>query len=105
MIDAIDLIGKSKKSVDSIGQIIQQEEKTSVFADVESISQSEFLAAGQNGHKPELRFLVWRADYSGQQYVDYNGKRYSIYRTYEAINGRIELYAEKRAGNVAESNS
>ena len=32
MIDAIDLIGKSKKSVDAIGQIIQQEEKTSVFA-------------------------------------------------------------------------
>lgn len=105
MIESIDLIGKSKKTVDSIGQIVLEDEKTVVFADVESITQSEFMAAGQAGHKPELRFLVWRADYNNQQYVDYNGKRYSIYRTYEAINGRIELYAERRVGNVKESDS
>lgn len=105
MIDAVELIGKTTATVDSIGQRVYEEEKTAVFADIESITQSEFLAAGQTGHKPELKFLIWRADYKGQQFVDYNNKRYSIYRTYEAKNGRIELYAEKRAGNVTEDNS
>lgn len=99
MISEITLIGKVAQTKDALGQIVYEDSKTTVYANVESVTQSEFMNAGQMGFKPELRFLVWRTEYSGETIVDYSGNRYSIYRTYEATNGRIELYAERRVGS------
>jgi SPP1 family predicted phage head-tail adaptor len=99
MISEITLIGKVGTDKDALGQLIKTDDKTTVYADVESITQTEFMQAGAMGFKPELRFRVWRSEYSGENLVDYNEKRYSIYRTYEASDGRIELYAERRVGS------
>ena len=103
MISEIVLVGKVAQDRDALGQIVHTESKSTVYADVESVTQSEFMQAGEMGFKPELRFLVWRSEYSGETLVDYNNKRYSIYRTYEATNGRIELYAERRVGSGKDS--
>ena len=103
MISEIVLVGKVAQDKDALGQLVRVDSKTTVYANVESVTQTEFMQAGQMGFKPELRFLVWRSEYSGETLVDYKGNRYSIYRTYEATNGRIELYAERRVGSGKDS--
>jgi hypothetical protein len=50
--------------------------------------------------KAEYKFTVWAAEYDGQEEVEYNGRRLSIYRTYGArSDDKTELYAAERAGN------
>jgi hypothetical protein len=43
--------------------------------------------------------VVFFGDYAGEKIVEYNGTRYTIYRTYQARNDLIELYVERREGN------
>lgn len=58
-------------------------EKTIIFCDVESITQSEFEAVGQKDIKPQYKFLVWSFEYSNQTEIEYNGQRLTVYRTYK----------------------
>lgn len=74
-------------------------EKTIIFCDVESITQSEFEAVGQKDIKPQYKFVVWSFEYSNQTEIEYNGQRLTVYRTYKRKNEeKTELYAEKRVG-------
>ena len=74
-------------------------EETTIFCEVDSITQSEFEAAGQKDIKPSYKFTVWSFEYNDQTEVEYCGQRLTIYRTYQRQNEeRIELYAEKRLG-------
>lgn len=50
-------------------------EKTIIFCDVESITQSEFEAVGQKDIKPQYKFVVWSFEYSNQTEIEYNGQR------------------------------
>lgn len=74
------------------------EDKTDVFARVESISQTEFFAGAETGLKPEYKISLWADDYSGQPLVIARGKRYSVYRTYTRPDQKIELYVSDKAG-------
>lgn len=94
----ITLIKAGEATVDELGQYIEQEERTNVMAQVTSVSQSEFMSAGQMGFKPSMEFRVWQFEYSGEKVVEYNGTRYAVYRTYKAPDGRVELYTEDRVG-------
>ena len=68
-----------------------------VFARIKSISRSEFFDAGRKGLNPDLRFDIFAADYNGETMIEYNGKTYAVYRTYE--NGDyMELYVERKGG-------
>lgn len=69
-----------------------------VFAQVDSVTRSEFFEAGRNGLNPEFRFTLFAGDYEGEREVEYNGKSYGIYRTYFARTDVIELYAERKGG-------
>ena len=76
-------------------------EKTIIFCDVESITQSEFEAVGQKDIKPQYKFVVWSFEYSNQTEIEYNGQRLTVYRTYKRKNEeKTELYAEKRVADV-----
>lgn len=68
-----------------------------VYAQVTSISRSEFFDAGRNGMRPEWRFNVFTGDYQGETVVEYKGVTYSVYRTYEN-DDYIELYVEQKGG-------
>lgn len=84
---------------DDLGQIEVSEDFTrQVFCEKKSISQNEFFQAGQNGFKPKCVLIVYSLDYQEEQKVQYNNKTYSIYRTYERDDERIELYCEVKAG-------
>ena len=69
-----------------------------VFAQVDSVTRSEFFDGGQNGLKPEYRFTLFFGDYEGESELIYNGVTYSIYRSYYGRRDDVELYVEKKAG-------
>lgn len=82
------------------GQLIPTESSRMVYAQVDSVTRSEFFEGGRNGLNPELVFRVFAPDYHYESIVEYDGKRYAIYRTYRARNEIIELYAERKGGVV-----
>jgi hypothetical protein len=41
---------------------------------------------------------VFFGDYDGERLLEYNGKRYGIYRTYHGRGDQIELYVERKGG-------
>lgn len=86
-------------TTDDLGQVEVIEGFTrQVFCEKKSISQNEFFQAGQNGFKPECVLIVYSLDYQEEQKIQYNNKTYSIYRTYERDDERIELYCEVKVG-------
>lgn len=86
------------KSQDAIGQYVSEEARKMVYCDVRSVSMTEWFDAGRDGMKPSLCFIMFAPDYEGEKIVEYNGKRYGIYRTYVGRNERIELYTEEKGG-------
>ena len=83
---------------DELGEWVETQIKDTVFAIIGSVSASEFFQAGLQGFKPEYQMTVWQTEYSGQELVEYNGKTYSIYRSYRRDDGRIELYVTEKKG-------
>lgn len=85
---------------DAIGQFVPgMETRSEILISVESINRSEFFNAGKSGLTPEFLFKTAAINYCGQDEVEYNGKRYSIYRTYNPPNSdEIELYVQKKVG-------
>ncbi len=83
---------------DDIGNQIEQEVSKEVFCTIESISQAEYFSASQSGLKSQFKVTIFEFDYNGATIVDYNSKRYSVYRTYLRNDERIELYLASKAG-------
>ena len=84
-------------SYDEIGQAIEAESETEIFVSERSITRQEWVEAGRVGLNPSIELVTPFMNYSDQEEVEYNGTRYSIYRTYK--NGdNIELYLEKKGG-------
>lgn len=95
----ITLIGETwQRDQNGINQPTETE--TKIFANVQSVSRTEFFEGGRNGLNPQLVFTVFRHDYNGQKIVKYNGIRYTVYRLYETRNDALEVYVERREGNV-----
>lgn len=74
------------------------QERTTVYATVSSVTGSEFFDAGQGGIRPEYQFVIYDAEYNGQQDVEYDGAVYRVYRTYRRDKDKLELYVEARSG-------
>lgn len=69
------------------------------LCDIRDVYRSEWAAAGQLGHQPQLVAVLPFVDYEGEQTALYHGRRYSVYRTHEINDGwDIELYLEERTG-------
>lgn len=91
---------KTTYVLDEIGQQIPVETSKTVFADVQSISQSEFFKAGQTGFKPQHKILIWGFEYDGENAIELNGERYKIYRTFLRADEKIELYLTQKVGEI-----
>jgi hypothetical protein len=59
-----------------------------------SITRAEFNVAGQQGYKPEMMLVVDSDSYDQEKKVEYKNKKYSIYKTFQRIDGFTELYCE-----------
>ena len=84
---------------DAYGVLQRSETKRKVFADVSSVSASEFFEGGRNGLKPALRFTIFAYDYKGEDVIECDGVQYSVYRTYNRNYDQVELYCELKKGN------
>lgn len=81
------------------GVLVPTSEERKIYARVTSVTSAEWFEGGRNGLNPEFRMLVFAPEYNGEEVLKYNGKYYTIYRTYQTDNGVMELYVEKRKGN------
>ena len=96
MSDIIALLAETI-TTDAYGNQIATMSDNEVFCEVNSISQSEYFAGGQTGHRPVFRFDVFFGDYNNEKVVEYKDQTYYIYRVYRN-NDICELYAEERGG-------
>lgn len=79
-----------------VNRAIKTERK--VYCDVSSVTSAEFFQGGAQGLKPDLRFVMSIFDYKDEEELIFEGKTYSIYRTYRGKNDDIELYTERKQG-------
>lgn len=96
--DVCNLI-KVTSTLDNLNQPILKEEPFMVFCSKLSITRAEFNAAGNNGFKPELMLIIDADSYGGEKFVQYYDKKYSIYKTFQRVDGFIELYCEVKASD------
>lgn len=89
---------KETRAKNEYGVWETQEETLDVFCSVSSVTQSEFFDGGRNGLNPEYRFTIFFADYDGEKTVEFEGKRYGVYRVYQAKTDELELYVERKGG-------
>lgn len=85
---------------DAYGVNQKTETLRQIYANVQSATRAEFFEGGRNGLNPEYVMTVFFADYQGEKVLEYNGARYTIYRTYQRRNDELELYVERREGNA-----
>lgn len=98
----ISLIGTARTQ-DENGVLRTTETSREVFCQVNSVTRAEFFDGGRNGLNPEFEFTMFFGDYMGEPIVEYNGNRYSVYRTFQGRNDVIELYVERKGGSNAAS--
>lgn len=88
----------STKSQDAYGVWKEILSERTVYCNVQSVTQSEFFEGGRNGLNPEYQITMFFGDYNGESMVEYEGKTYSVYRTYKRRNDTLELYVERKGG-------
>lgn len=95
--DVITLLGVTRTQ-DAYGVWRETVTERNVFCNVASVTRSEFFEGGRNGLNPEYRMTMFFGDYDGETSLIYNGKTYSVYRTYQGRNDELELYVERKGG-------
>lgn len=66
-----------------------------VFAEVRSVGYREFYEAQEQGLEPSIVFvLADYAEYKNERFIDYDGARYRVIRSY-VDRERIQLTAER----------
>ena len=98
--NVIKLIGTTQAQ-DKYGVWRSTPTERQVMCQVDSVTRAEFFDGGRNGLNPEFVFTMFQGDYNGESIVEYNGKTYSVYRTYHGRTDKIELYVERKGGTNA----
>lgn len=96
--DTIELISISR-DINDVGDAVEVETLRMAYANKKSIRQSEFYQAMASGLKPEIMFEVMSFDYDGESRLKYNGKKYTIIRTYITTSDKMELVCEGLSNN------
>ena len=98
--EVINLISTSE-GTNSLGDPIKIfVESENIFADKQSIRQSEFYQAAAVGLKPEITLVIRTIEYNQESLLKFNGKKYNIIRTYEKDNEFIELICNGVVNNA-----
>jgi hypothetical protein len=96
--DACNLIS-TYSTKDDLGQAIIAEKLFMIFCSKLSITRAEFSSAGSAGHKPDMMLVVDSDSYDKEKLLEYQGKKYSIYKTFGRKDGFTELYCEEKQGD------
>ena len=89
MFDSVIKLMKETNTVNEYGDTVQTFTERTVFAEVKSITQSEFYQAQATGLKPEIKFVIADfVDYQGEKILSYkpfgsaSAEDYTVLRTY-----------------------
>lgn len=88
--DIITLIAESTTQ-DEDGYRVTEETESEVYADVKSVTRTEFYDAMRAGVSASIVFHISFHDYENQRIAEYNGTRYKVERTYRTDADHIEL--------------
>lgn len=80
-----------ERNVGPTGYPQEKVTETLAFADVQAVKRSEFYTARQAGVNLSITVKLRAADYSGQERLVWNGRRYQVERTYSKGGDDIEL--------------
>lgn len=80
------------------GEVINSKEFRKVYADKQSVRQSEFYQGASTGLKPELMFVIRSIEFENDEYVRHEGKEYTIVRAYDK-GENIELTVTSHTGS------
>lgn len=75
----------------SYGATINSEKEKTVFCNKKSVGMNESYELSRLGFKGELKIEINKFDYSDEEFIIYNSKKYKIQRTYEREDEVIEL--------------
>lgn len=81
--DTIELVPQVPGTSDIGDPILTDGEPREVYANKQSVRQSEFYQAAQAGLRPELMFIVRSEEYENEGKLRYCGKDYTIIRTFD----------------------
>ena len=69
------------------------------YAKVQSVRTNEFYSAVEVGLTPSVEFVIKKLNYSGEEEIEWNNKRYSVIRVVEPKNKfDIVLVCAKKIG-------
>lgn len=91
---------------DEDGYVVSKKEISSenVFAEVKSVTRTEFYNAMHAGISAEIAFVINNDEYNDENVVEYDGKSYYVVRTYCTSISDIELICSNKAvktnGNI-----
>ena len=92
MYDQIIALINQTKTIDESGDTIHTESSREIFAEQLSVGMKEFYMAASPGLKPEKKFRIADyLDYEGEEYLEHEGKRYKILRTYRTESNELEI--------------
>lgn len=70
-----------------------------VFCSCTETNQNEFFSAAAQGRKAAFRMTIHKWEYSGQEWAEYKGVVYKIYRTHTGKSqDELEIYLEEKQG-------
>ena len=76
------------------------ESEREVFAEIRSVTRSEYYTALNADIQPEYVFkLTAEGDYQKEHFLKYDGQKYRVVRTYLTDDGGIEITAERSDEN------
>lgn len=91
---------KQTISYGNLREEIITETFSEVYAQVTSITQTEWFSAGKNGIQAQYKATCYSFEYNNEPIVEIDGQRLSVYRTYNVPKqDLIELYLETKGGN------
>lgn len=77
---------------------VSETKSNALFVEIRSVSGSEVFKGRQANVAPSFYFVISSFDYNGEEIVEYDGKRYAVYRTYEPDDDTIEVYCQIEGG-------
>ena len=87
------------RSAHGVHETITESERE-VFAEIRSVTRSEYYNALNAGIQPEYVFkLTAEEDYQKEHFLRYDGLKYRIVRTFLTDDGGIEITAERSDEN------
>lgn len=97
--EEVTLIGTDGFETDALEQKVPKEKRTTVFCSKLPISRQEFYMAGQSGIEVSEIFVVHSYEYNNENYVEFNGKKLKVLKTYPKSLEELELTCTERLGD------